>query len=71
MNQLFLLKMMLDLLQDKPSKYKIDCVKKILKGMIEEMTPASPSSEFDNLERPPASHSLLDFEAEAAKRELQ
>ena len=36
MNQLFLLKLIFDLLEDKPTKYKIDCAKKILKGMIDE-----------------------------------
>lgn len=67
MNQLFLLKMIAELLEGDPTKDQIDCARKILKGMIEEyekkpIMPYTPLSDSD---------SDLDPEAEAARRELQ
>ena len=66
MNQLFLLKLIFDLLEDKPTKYKIDCAKKILKGMIDEYS-GVPSG-LPNNDVPVNAN--LDLEAQQAQREL-
>ena len=42
MNQLFLLKLIADLLKDKPTKNQITTARKIITGMIEELEKNGP-----------------------------
>lgn len=62
--------MVLDLLEDKPTKYKIDCCKKILKGMIEEETNPPIFVPKGMIPFPNENQVKLDVEAEIARREL-
>jgi len=67
MTQLFLLKLIADLLFDNPTQEKIDVAKKIVDGMIKEME--SVPHQVQELQI--NANSTLDPEAQAAMRELQ
>ena len=64
MNYLFLLKLISGLLDGTPTKDQIECVKKIVKEMIEENTPRNIE---EHIEYVP---SVLTPEAEEARKEL-
>jgi len=70
MTQLFLLKLMAELLSD-PTPEQIKCAKKILDGMIKELDVNSMESVDKRMLAGLEGKMQLDAEAQAAMRELQ
>ena len=74
MNYFFLLKLISELLDGTPTKDQIECVKKIVKEMIESPKREMEQSDKENLEflhQYNKGTILLDDEAQQARRELQ
>jgi len=69
MNQISLLKIVSDLLQDKPSAEAIGCARKIIEGMINEQE-SKPKGKMSIYEENEDNPSYLSDEAETARKEL-